>query len=106
VCADGILVDVTYIKTRGGIRQMTEEKEFLKEHPSFTEEDLLNWDESVRGWDDKLVMDRIHETQLDKQKVKEAIIEATQEESEEGYMAFLTPLLKKLGFTRKELGLE
>ena len=71
MCADGILVDVTYIKTRGGIRQMTEEKEFLKEHPSFVQ-DIIYPFQNGKGFID---LKAIHETQLDKAKVLEDITE-------------------------------
>ncbi len=49
-------------------------EEFVKEHQSFGDwDDLINWDCDSRGYDQEEIIDRIHETQLDKQKVFDVI---------------------------------
>ena len=57
------------------------EKEFLKNHPSFEKysetsefSELINWNEDSRGYDKELIKEAIQETQIDKQKVREAFL--------------------------------
>ena len=54
---------------------MINKKYFLKEHSSFDEDDIKNVEEDWRfgGEDYGVGIIDIHETQIDKQKVKEAI---------------------------------
>jgi len=79
-----------------GERFRMKEKEFIEEHPG-----LKGKQYAEHEFDGNLgfmyLLTDIHETQIDKQKVREVIDKALKAEEEEGYMGFYSVLKKELG---------